>query len=276
MENTLNLKELQRLNTENLKIFSDFCEENQLSYFLGGGTLLGAIRHHDCIPWDDDIDVSMPRPDYMKFIELARNGIGDHLKLDTRYWNVHCPSSIVRVYDTRTEITFDNFTVPWKIGAWIDIFPLDGLPYNKIAQRIHFNKMRIAMDLYIISITKFGGRRRNKIITCLQYLAFPLWPIMRIIGHEKILGYIDRLARKYSIYESEEIACIEGRAKEKEAMPREQYFKAIKVPFGNYYFNAPSCFDYYLRRLYGDYMQLPPEGERISRHEIKIKWKECD
>ena len=92
MENALNLKEFKRLNTENLKIFSDFCEENHLSYFLGGGTLLGAIRHHDCIPWDDDIDVRMPRPDYMKFIELARNGIGDHLKLDTRYWNVHCPS----------------------------------------------------------------------------------------------------------------------------------------------------------------------------------------
>lgn len=274
MDKVLTLEELQKLNTENLRIFAEFCEENNLLYFLGGGTLLGAIRHQGCIPWDDDIDINMPRPDYMKLIELAKDGIGEHLRLNTRYLDNHCPSSIIRVYDTRTEITFDNFTVPWKIGAWIDLFPFDGLPQNKWQRKIHFKKMRVAMDLYIISVTKFGGKRRNKTATLLQYLAFPLWPVTRWIGYERILSYIDRLARKYHIYESDDFACIEGRAEEREAMPRKDYLKIVKVKFGDYYFNAPSCYDYYLKCLYGDYMKLPPEKERCSRHEIKIKWKE--
>lgn len=273
MEKILTLKELQKLNYDNLKIFADFCEENNLLYFLGGGTLLGAIRHQECIPWDDDIDINMPRPDYMKLIHLAKDGIGEHLQLNTRYLDPQCPSSIIRVYDTRTEITFDNFTVPWKIGAWIDIFPFDGLPSNKLQRKIHFKKMRLAMDLYIISVTKFGGKRRSKITTILQYAAFPLWPITRMIGYNRILSYIDRLARKYNIYESGEFACLEGRAEEKEAMPREQYLQKVKVKFGEYDFNAPSCYDFYLKCLYGDYMKLPPETERVSRHEIKIKWK---
>ena len=138
----MNLQELQKCEFEILVDFQKFCDENHLRYYLCGGTLIGAIRHKGFIPWDDDIDVMMPRPDLDRFIDLNPNGkLNDHVNIDKMELNENAISAITRLYDTRTEVTFTNKRVCQKFGCWIDIFPLDGLEDMIISERQGYFKI---------------------------------------------------------------------------------------------------------------------------------------
>ena len=200
----MELEELQQTELEILKVFHNFCTENGLRYYLAGGTLIGAIRHKGFIPWDDDIDICMPRPDYMKLLELAENGKLDEYRcVDSRYIDPESPTSIIRIYDNRTEIAFKNNLVKMKFGCWIDLFPLDGVESGKIKRRMHFKEMRLANDLLICCTTKFGGKRRSKIVTFLQYMLVPFLPLIRLPGAYFYLDMMDRIARRFD-YDSSE------------------------------------------------------------------------
>lgn len=271
----ISLEELQNLELEILQAFHDFCECHHLRYYLSGGTLIGAIRHKGFIPWDDDIDVCMPRPDYMKLVGLLKDGMLDqYRRIDCRYLQPDCPSSIIRIYDTRTEITFDNFRVPYKIGCWIDIFSLDGVESDPVKRKKHFKEMRLALDLFICCLTKFGGKRRSKMVSILQYGLVPFLPFIRMAGYQRYLDWMDRIARRYSYTECEYVGVLEGRAEDKEAMKKSDMEPAIQVDFNGRKFYTMANYDQYLTNLYGDYMTPPPEAERVSRHDIRIYWKE--
>lgn len=271
----MTLEELQGVELEILKAFHDFCQEHQLRYYLSGGTLIGAIRHKGFIPWDDDIDICMPRPDYMKLIELSKDGMIDqYCKIDSRYLDSDCPSSIIRIYDTRTEITFANFKIPYTIGCWIDIFSLDGVDSNERKRNQQFREMRLALDLFICCLTKFGGKRRSKLVSILQHGLLPALPLIRLVGYRRFLDWMDRIARRHPYDDCEYVGVLEGRAQEKEAMKKGNMEPAILVDFEGEKFYTMANYDEYLTNLYGDYMTPPPEAERVSRHEIDIYWKE--
>mgnify|MGYP000903206718 CR=1 FL=1 len=271
----MTLEELQKVEFEILKLFHNFCEENHLRYYLCGGTLLGAIRHKGFIPWDDDIDVMMPRPDYMRFIELNKNGILDqYRKLDTINLNSHALTSILRIYDDRTELTFTNYRFKKKFGCWIDIFPLDGLHESAFARKLHFLEARIVQDLIICNDTKFGGKRRTKILSLIQYGLLPVLPLFYTIGHERLVEYMDKVARRYPYETVNYAGVLEGRALDKEAMLKSAMEPAVLVDFWGEKFYAMANYDEYLTNLYGDYMTPPPVEEQVSRHKIDIYWKE--
>lgn len=271
----MTLKELQEMELGILKSFHNFCEEHNLRYYLSGGTLLGAIRHKGFIPWDDDIDLCMPRPDYMKLVQILNDGQLDECHyLNTRYIDKDCPSSIIRICDNRTELNFTEYKIEYRIGCWIDIFPLDGLEDNTTKRYLHFKKMRVAIDLFICCLTKFGQKRRSKIVTILQYGLLPFLPFIRMIGYRRYLDWIDRIAKKCDYNTSEYVGVVGGRAVEREAMKKADMEPAILVDFEGGKFYTMKNYDEYLTNLYGDYMSLPPENERNSRHIIEVYWKE--
>ena len=271
----MTLEELQKLEFEILKVFHHFCEEHSLRYYLCGGTLIGAVRHKGFIPWDDDIDVMMPRPDYMKLLDLVHDGqLDEYRKLDCLYLNENALSSILRIYDNRTELTFTNYRIEKKFGCWIDIFPLDGLSDSAAERKKQFRKSRIAQDLTLCNDTKFGGKRRSRMVQIFQYGLLPILPFVYMVGHEKLVRWTDRISRKYAYETAKYVGVVVGRAKEKEAMLKERMEPAVFVDFWGEKFYAMANYDEYLTNLYGDYMTPPPEEGRVSRHEIAIYWKE--
>ena len=142
-----NLSELQKIQ---LKIFLEYirvCDKLQLRYFLVEGTMLGAIRHKGFIPWDDDIDVAMPRADYEKFIQNANDIIDKRYKLTTHKDNEHYWMTAI-LWDTESKVELCNATEKISRNAWIDIIPLDGMPCGSIRQKIHYYHFYLYRALY--------------------------------------------------------------------------------------------------------------------------------
>ena len=144
----LSLEEVKKTQLEILKVFASFCESNGITYYLAYGTLIGAIRHKGYIPWDDDIDVIMPRPDYNRFIREFK---------DNRYVlfcpesNVDCPFSYGKLYDSHTIIE-EQTSCHYRIGLNIDIFILDGMPNNLQAAKKHIRNCKYWIRLLEINL----------------------------------------------------------------------------------------------------------------------------
>ncbi|MDE5885516.1 MAG: LicD family protein [Oscillospiraceae bacterium] len=260
----MKLAEIQQCELGILKHFVDICERNDLRYYLAGGTLLGAIRHKGFIPWDDDIDVLMPRPDYDKLQTLAAQvNNGRYQIASHELKNLHYP--YCKIYDTTTKIKKCYDSDKTEQSLWIDVFPLDGLPKEKKKVDQIFRKSLWLRKLLTVQSSRIGtGKSKLKImlkpITKLLLLTF--------VGMECVSDQIVKLARKYDFDHCDYVGGIVWGYGSKERMVKNEYLPAVTVPFEDMQVNAPGCWETYLTALYGDYMKLPPEDQRIN-HEMK-------
>ena len=134
----IQFEEMKKIELNILIYFTEVCEENNLRYYLGGGTLLGAVRHKGFIPWDDDIDVMMPRPDFQKLLSLSINNENYNIiKPGTAgyYYN------FAKLVDTRTILEEKGIKRIDGLGVYIDIFPLDGMPETPDARKKRFKEL---------------------------------------------------------------------------------------------------------------------------------------
>lgn len=249
-------EELKNIQVEILDDVVAFCRHHNLRYFLAYGTLLGAVRHGGYIPWDDDIDIHMPRPDYEKFIELYNreqdccNRVVSP-EIDKRY-----RTAFAKVYRKGTIVREFHFK-PDVFGVYIDIFPLDGLKDNNQAHEC--GQMRRFMHV------------KNSVFTS----GMPLLRKLRLAVTKTILlpfsinalqRKIKSMATKRNYNESEYVYSSYSRLAAKEQFPRAIFDDYSVVTFEGKEYRAPLDCDTYLRALYGDYMKLPPEDKRISTH----------
>lgn len=135
-QKNITLQEMQKYVANILKQFDAFCNENGLTYFVGYGTLLGAIRHDGFIPWDDDIDIMMPRGDYEKLLTYAALDNVGRYEIISRMNRKNWPYPLAKCVDSNTELEETNFN-SGRLGVYIDLFPLDGLPSGNIKRKIH-------------------------------------------------------------------------------------------------------------------------------------------
>ena len=269
----MTLKELQKTELEILDVFADYCRKHGLVFVLCGGTLLGAVRHKGFIPWDDDIDLQMPRPDYERLLDLVQESEGmidEYRKVDARRLNPDSPTTCIRIFDTRTKVEFENYLVPLEIGCWIDIFPLDGVEDDEKQRLAHFKRVRRYMDLFIICHTKFGGKRRSRLVTILQYGLLPALPFIRMVGYKRFLSRLEAELVRCDYDNSRLVAVIAGRASHRETMEKKNMWPETNVEFEGRKFPTMRNYDEYLTNLYGDYMTPPKRGDRESRHQIKF------
>lgn len=267
----LDINQIKKIELDILIAFADFCEENKLKYYLAYGTLLGAVRHKGFIPWDDDIDVLMPRPDYNRFIELTGyNPIKQNL--ETRlYRNCKNPNiyPFAKIIDTNTLVYEKGKSRKNISGIWIDIFPLDGCPDSSEETRVQFEKYLKIRNWQDLATTNPFYIDQNIIKKMLKFIFFA--PAAKLYGCKRICKKIDELAQSYSYDKSQLVADFTWGDSLNAILKKEDLEPALHLEFEGKLFNAPKSYDQYLTNLYGDYMILPPENERIPHGFIAYK-----
>ena len=254
----LELEEIKRIQLDILDCIDRFCKAKGLRYSLSYGTLIGAVRHHGYIPWDDDIDLIMPRPDYDRFL---KEFVSDkEYVLDLSMSN-NCVETFAKVCRKGTYMV-DRSLGRELWGINVDIFPIDGGP--EIGLESHYDAINKKKEWIPRLCTFYKVVRKDKALWFAKYL------LKRIryphIGNcASVKAEIDDALRACRFEEAPlASAYYEG---VREFLPREWFESYTELTFENKLYPVISHYDEYLRCLYGDYMQLPPEEKRVSHHD---------
>lgn len=266
------LEKLKLTLIEMMRDIDQICKENELEYFLIGGTLLGAVRHKGFIPWDDDLDIAMPRKDYEKLIQIFKKNENNKyflqsIETDKNYW---LPFAKVRKRNT----LFDDLptrNVKSHRGIFIDIFPLDdAYDENNTKQnlKVKFAKLlkRIADFKTTAKVTKEISGLKKSIIKNVVAIMFKPISTHRLLKLQKYI--ITNLADEDSLYF---INVGSQYSFKKQTMPKSAYYPSTELKFESLTLKAPSEYIYFLERIYGkNYMELPPEDKRKTHAPAKI------
>lgn len=265
------MNDLQKVQFELLKGFTEVCNKNNLTYFLVGGTALGAVRHKGFIPWDDDIDVGMPREDFDKFVLLQKEFDEKNYFIQTWKTDPKFIYNYAKLRDSNTTFIEDHFaSVQMNHGVWIDIFPIDGCPDVSKDPKKFKNKVLWTWAQVFLSYL-WSLRRKFSKKTFFKDLGLNIVAILFFwgnVGHyrnKRVDRKISKIPRKSAIFLGNWL----GTNPKKEAMPKEIFDGVSMGIFEGMEVALPKNYDAYLSRLYGDYMTPPPADKQIGHHHDK-------
>lgn len=252
-----NLVGLQQQLLSMLKTFQEFATENELQFFLVGGSALGAYRHQGFIPWDDDVDIAMMRSDFEKMEQImARrdNRLGDCIYSPVEN-HVIPEAPIGYLYDgAHPEEQYAH-------AAKIDIHPIDGVPENTILRKMQ----KIASLVYYLSEYRLPVKNKGKAIRTVSKVILKVTPDFMFRFYMKVCK---KYMTSWNDQISQNICSLFGVAGyEREVMPREYLMPLKLASFETEEFWIPGKIEPYLEQLYGNYMQLPDESDRKPRHD---------
>jgi lipopolysaccharide cholinephosphotransferase len=261
----MNLEPIHKTELNLLDIFISLCRQFHLTYFLIGGSMLGAVRHHGFIPWDDDLDVGMPRADYNQFLKLAPVTLG-HTSyfLQTPFTDKDYGLSYAKLLDLDTEIEEFNNVNQAKKGIFMDIFPLDGIPAAASERTSQITKLKF----YDSSILLRLGY--HLLDSPLNDMFKPL-TVNQYNQVRQLKRKRDNVLQQFNSSDHTEVKNLASQYKyEKEIMAVSDMTDLISVEFEHYNVNIPRRYDLLLTQLYGDYRQLPPAKNQTNKHFKKV------
>lgn len=241
---------------ELLDEFVRVCKENNLRYYLEGGSILGAIRHKGMIPWDDDVDVSMPRKDYETLRHLG-DVWGDHYRLGDYETTSGYTYDFLKLEDLNTTL-IEKMSPVYVGGVFLDIFPLDNIPNEEVNQSIIAYQDKTLQTYQQLCIDPYCD-------TCQCFWQYVSLRIRQFFFNPKrFLQKIDQVTRTYENDDSCQYwKCTHGYFR-KDAAPKEYWGDGVEAEFEGKNYIVPSNYDAYLTHLFGDYMTLPPVEERVT------------
>ena len=253
--------ELRKIQCDILKDVADFCENSGLRYMLAYGTLIGAVRHNGFIPWDDDIDIAMPRPDYDVFVNTFNNRSSCYRVIDISIDDSYS-IPFAKVFDNRTWLNEFKYKED-KYGVYIDIFPIDG-----VGGKMQMYKAQKLDKLLHAKKANFKNRSlfKNVLNSIVKVFLIPF-------SVNDILRLCDKNARRYGFGTTSKAGNMLETYGICEAVETSVFMNTVYHKFEDYEFKIPVEYDKWLRGIYGDYMLLPPEEQQIAHHNFEAFWK---
>lgn len=258
--------ELKNIQINILSAIHSFCVEHNLRYSLAFGSLLGAIRHKGFIPWDDDIDIMLPRVDYEYFIKNFKTESFSivNIWMQNEY---HLPFSKVYQNDTILKECGD---VNSSYGVYVDVFPVDNVPNNWCERMFFFAQKRILNIVHIIKLVMIDSRRSYMKNFALK-VGKAVFYKLRVA---ELAKYMDTISQKYNDQTTSHMAILVPNDSKADWIHESRIFNEyIEIPFEDIIVKSIKDYDSILTILYGDYNTLPPEEKRISHHEFDAYWK---
>lgn len=264
METNNELRKLQQKNIEILLKFKEFCDENNLLFYFCGGCCIGTLRHGGFIPWDDDIDVFMPRKDYEKLAKLWKTSkYADRYEFCRNDEKTFYRSLLTSISDSQT--TFikerqDDLDI--SHGVRLEILPLDGCPSSKIKRKMQI-VWALIYQIYSNQEEPTSKGRVFEIIGKIMLAIVPGWKLRC-----KIWKFAEKMMSKYPIEECEYITELCARYQYMvNEYPKECFEAAVYKNFEGYMMPIPKGYDTYLKMAFGDYMEMPPKDKQIPKHD---------
>lgn len=262
----LDLQAQKEIATEVLCKIDKICRAEGFAYSLAYGTLLGAVRHGGFIPWDDDIDIMMPRSDYMRFIEYCNtHDVG--FELASTFNDKDYGYIFSKACDRDTTVIPDN--MKWKKhGIQVDIFPIENLGDDRTTAEKLFSARRFQRELLVA----WNWERYEKNPHRSRYhnaakLAFFI--LSRVASGKALASSIHSFYGKLADKKSAFVGIVCGAYRMREIMPASIYEEYTDIGFEGHSFRTIAKYDEYLSTVYGNYMQLPPEDKRVTHHSFK-------
>lgn len=260
----LNIAEIRQVQLGVLAEFDQLCRNHGLTYYLAYGTLLGAVRHRGYIPWDDDVDVMMPRADYDRLHAVFDTAAPSHVTLSSPRTRHNWPFAYAKVGDDRTEL-WEPLQDPLPLAVNLDVFPLDPLPKGRLAHQVQSRVLRLlrwAVELRYVDAARGRGWHHPLAVALGK-------PVLRLVPVSTLVGALTRAAQA-------------GRAGDRVGVrvgsydwwvPAEQLGTPSELPFEHLRLLAPAAPVAVLIAVYGDYNRLPPVAYRISEHAFTATWR---
>ncbi len=258
---TSDRKKLWNLELNMLEDFNDICEKHDLKWFLHYGAALGAIRHKGFIPWDDDVDLGMPRYDFNKFLTII-DELPNNIVVQYGYNEEDCCTyTFCRLRDKNS-----SGILQWEMdrecvkGVFLEIYPFDEVPNNKTIRTIHW-KLSLFLDR-LIGVIDHGDVSQPGLKTLIKKI------IKKLDSKNvfKIWNYICQMFNGTGKKYVENVSVPHYSKSQKCLFKKDLVENTIRVPFESIYANIVSDYDLFLTQLYGDYLELPPEGKRGTHH----------
>lgn len=263
------LRKVQLTQLEIAKEIKRVCIENDIDYFLDGGTLIGAIRHQGFIPWDDDLDIGMTRANYERFLELAPVCLGEGYLLQSVFTDNGYGAAFSKVQKRGTRYVEARASRAHKLsGIYVDVFPFDRCPNDLKEREKQAKELWLLRRLLLMKAGYSPWAEENGANIRKFFGYLPIRFIAVLSDRRRLIEMHERVAKRWN--NSQELDfCAQGILPwGSVVVPRADLLETIQAKFEDEYFSIPKGYDEYLTLTYGDYMTPPPDDQRENRHLI--------
>ena len=244
------------------------CREHDLTYYCWAGTMLGAVRHKGFIPWDDDMDICMPRPDYDRLMTHAHEWLPTPLEALSIEIDASYPGGFGKIVDGSTTL-IEREHSDYVGGIYIDVFPIDNVPDNQNLQSAMYKTWRKWFNIHglkLMSTVKERTFIKNAILVFFHL-------VLSLVPYKYLVKKIETNAMQYSNQKTKYCGIAVWGYGKKEIKLKSNFEDVIMMPFEDITVPVPVGYDNYLTSVYGDYMMLPPAEKRTSHHDFEAWWK---
>lgn len=255
-----------------IKITSEIdriCRKNNIKYTLFAGSLLGAVRHHGFIPWDDDMDIAMLRADYDRFIEKCKTELGKEFRLVSIDNNPDYSYGFLKITMKGTKVKETLVNKPRAYDEiWVDVFPYDNVPSKPLKQ---FKQRSLNYMCIKLLEEKYDGIIKENKTRFLKKIFFGVLHMLNwFVPDTYIKKFMESNSKKYNNYKTSLVSCFHtSYGYKKETIKRKVFDNYANYKFDNKMFMGIKNYDYYLAKIYGNYMKLPPVEKRHT-HNLKV------